>query len=298
MKISSSKTILLVLSIIMAISLVSCFKPYDIEKTIEINPTIKQTRDFLKVDKAVKETTTVELSTETLAETLIEDLIETLTETDATKTTETNTDTTEEIETSKETKKESTEETKETKETKIEETNTNSIASIGQKTFVPTAPNTPAPDKNPNILKSELTTMVENKGWTYGKSPVSWIYVRPNTKIVSNYRPNGSAKYQITLDATSGEYGCYLPIFSGTNNVDEYYEGRFYCFNDYSKATPDAFRWTNGLEDFKIEGIKILDILKYKYPEMLEIKKGLYLNGEEYINIVYVKDIYDILNNK
>lgn len=282
MKINCSKVILLVLSLIVLLSLVACFKPYDIEQTIEINPTIKQARDFLKVDKAVKETTTIETQNEIMPET--EDVEFT--------------EETEEIDETKESEKVSIEETSETKKEEITEQSTNSIESIGQKTFVPTAQGTPAPDKNLNILKSELTTMVENKGWTYGKSPVSWIYVRPNTKIVSNYRPNGSVKYAVKSEATSGEYGCYLPIFSGTNNVDEYYEGRFYCFDDYSKSTPDGFRWINGLEDFKIEGIKILDILKYKYPEMVEVKKGLYMNGEDYINIVYVKDIYDILNNK
>ena len=272
-------------SLVVVILLSACFKPYEIDETIAINPTIAKPMDFAKVDRAVKETTTEETTTEVITETEETELTET-----AYSIEETTKESIEETTTTEETTKESTKET--TQEI------TNGVESIGIRTFVPTAPNTPAPSKNPNILKDELTTMLEHKGWTYGKSPVSWIYVRPNTKLVSNYRPNGSAKYQIKSDATSGEYGCYLPIFSGTNNVDEYYEGRFYCYDDYSKSTPDGFRFTNGLEDFKIEGIKILDILKYKYPEMVEIKKGLYINGEEYINIVYVKDIYDILNNK
>ena len=285
MKNSLSRLLLSISSLMIVILLSACFKPYVIEETMPVNPTIMRTMDFAKVDRAVKETTTEETTTEVIKETAETELIET----------------TESID---ETTKESAEETttvegttKETVKETIKEI-TYGVESIGVRTFVPTAPNTPAPNKNPNILKDDLTTMLNNKGWTYGKSPVSWIYVRPNTKIVSNYRPNGSVKYQITSDATTGEYGCYLPIFSGTNNVDEYYEGRFYCYDDYSKSTPDGFRFTNGLEDFKIEGIKILDILKYKYPEMIELKKGLYMNGEEYINIVYVKDIYDILNNK
>ena len=285
MKNSLSRLLLSISSLMIVILLYACFKPYVIEETMPVNPTIMRTMDFAKVDRAVKETTTEETTTEVIKETAETELIET----------------TESIEeTTKESAEETTtveETTKETVKETIKEI-TYGVESIGVRTFVPTAPNTPAPNKNPNILKDDLTTMLNNKGWTYGKSPVSWIYVRPNTKIVSNYRPNGSVKYQITSDATSGEYGCYLPIFSGTNNVDEYYEGRFYCYGDYSKSTPDGFRFTNGLEDFKIEGIKILDILKYKYPEMLELKKGLYMNGEEYINIVYVKDIYDILNNK
>ena len=280
MKNSLSRLLLSISSLMIVILLSACFKPY-----MPVNPTIMRTMDFAKVDRAVKETTTEETTTEVIKETAETELIETTESID-----ETTKESAEETTTVEETTKKTVKET-------IKEI-TYGVESIGVRTFVPTAPNTPAPNKNPNILKDDLTTMLNNKGWTYGKSPVSWIYVRPNTKIVSNYRPNGSVKYQITSDATSGEYGCYLPIFSGTNNVDEYYEGRFYCYDDYSKSTPDGFRFTNGLEDFKIEGIKILDILKYKYPEMLELKKGLYMNGEEYINIVYVKDIYDILNNK
>ena len=285
MKNSLSRLLLSISSLMIVILLSACFKPYVIEETMPVNPTIMRTMDFAKVDRAVKETTTEETTTEVIKETAETELIETTESID-----ETTKESAEETTTVEETTKKTVKET-------IKEI-TYGVESIGVRTFVPTAPNTPAPNKNPNILKDDLTTMLNNKGWTYGKSPVSWIYVRPNTKIVSNYRPNGSVKYQITSDATSGEYGCYLPIFSGTNNVDEYYEGRFYCYDDYSKSTPDGFRFTNGLEDFKIEGIKILDILKYKYPEMLELKKGLYMNGEEYINIVYVKDIYDILNNK
>ena len=285
MKNSLSRLLLSISSLMIVILLSACFKPYVIEETMPVNPTIMRTMDFAKVDRAVKETTTEETTTEVIKETAETELIETTESID-----ETTKESAEETTTVEETTKKTVKET-------IKEI-TYGVESIGVRTFVPTAPNTPAPNKNPNILKDDLTTMLNNKGWTYGKSPVSWIYVRPNTKIVSNYRPNGSVKYQITSDATSGEYGCYLPIFSGTNNVDEYYEGRFYCYDDYSKSTPDGFRFTNGLEDFKLEGIKILDILKYKYPEMLELKKGLYMNGEEYINIVYVKDIYDILNNK
>lgn len=287
MKMTSMKKIMITMCLVAILLLNACFKPYVIEETMPINPTIARTMDFAKVDRAVKETTTIEPTTEeetTETSELVESKEETTEETTKEKT--------------KESKEESTTLEETTKETTIAKEITYGVESIGIRTFVPTAPNTPAPDKNQNMLKDELDTMLSNKGWTYGKSPVSWIYVRPNTKIVSNYRPNGSVKYQIKSNATSGEYGCYLPIFSGTNNVDEYYEGRFYCYEDYSKSTPDGFRFTNGLEDFKIEGIKILDILKYKYPEMIELKKGLYMNGEDYINIVYVKDIYDILNNK
>ena len=272
-----------IVCIVLVYMLSACFKPYEIDETIAINPTIKQTENFLKVDRVVKETTTFETTTE------IEIYTEEDTDIESSEIIDSSEETsleTEAVETTQETIKETTKEIVE------------GIESIGKKTFVPTAPNTPAPDKNQNILIEELTSIVENKGWTYGKSPVSWIYVRPNTKIVSNYRPNGSAKYAVKSKATSGEYGCYLPIFSDTNNVDEYYEGRFYCYDDYSKSTPDGFRFINGLDDFKLEGIKVLDILKYKYPEITELKRGLYINADKYINIVFVKDLYDILNNK
>lgn len=287
MKTKIIKKVAVALCLMTAFFLNACFKPYEINETVAITPTIARTLDFAKVDRAVKETTTIVMSTE---EDLTIESIEQIESSEIENTTE------------KIIEETTTQELKEETTTEVVVETTKEVAGgvefIGIRTFVPTAQNTPAPYKNPNILKEELTTMVENKGWTYGKSPVSWIYVRPNTKIVSNYRPNGSEKYAVKSDATSGEYGCYLPIFSGSNNVDEYYEGRFYCYDDYSKSTPDGFRFTNGLEDFKIEGIKILDILKFKYPEMAEIKKGLYMNGEEYINIVYVKDVYDILNGK
>lgn len=282
MKIKLEKITFIALCLVTIFTLSSCFKKYDIKEQVVINPTIETTIDWTKIEKATRETTT-EMSLETITEeSETTNYIEETTEATNEMTTEMNATSTEE--TNKETELE-------TKESNIED------LSLSNTSYVPKALLERAPDTNANILTNELNQMVENKGWTYGKSPISWVYVRPNTRIVSNYRPNGSLKYSIKSNAMSGEYGCFIPIFSNTNNVDEYYEGRFYCFDDYTKDTPNSFRWTNGLNDLKVEGFKVLDILKLKYPDLVELKKGLYQNLDEYINIVYVEELYEILNN-
>lgn len=286
MKMKLEKIAFIALCLATIFTLSSCFKKYDIKEQVVINPTIETTIDWTKIERATRETTT-EVPLETIteeSETTI--YIEETTKATNEMTTETNATSTEE--TNKETEIESK---IETEESNIED------LSLSNTSYVPKALLERAPDTNANILTNELTQMVENKGWTYGKSPISWVYVRPNTRIVSNYRPNGSLKYSIKGNAMSGEYGCFIPIFSNTNNVDEYYEGRFYCFDDYTKDTPNSFRWTNGLNDLKVEGFKVLDILKLKYPDLVELKKGLYQNLDEYINIVYVEELYEILNN-
>ena len=153
---------------------------------------------------------------------------------------------------------------------------------------------TPAPYIDPAVIKAQLTEDVKTGYWTYGKSPITWVYVRPNTKLVSNYRPNGSPNFSINSNATSGDKGCFLPILTGTENASEYYEGRFFVFGD-SSHDPNSFRYINSLSDLVYKNVKVDEILRKKY-DIVKNTNGLLETNGTYINIVYVQELDSIIN--
>ena len=133
----------------------------------------------------------------------------------------------------------------------------------------------------------------EKNKWIFGIIPVTWIYVEPNKQIVSNYKPNGSAKYSIPEGAMSGKDGCFLPIFSGTENYNKYFEGRFCCFED-TRHNPKNFKYTNTLKDVMYKGMSVYDILD-KYYQFDELENGLLDTDAGLINIIYASELNEIL---
>ena len=133
----------------------------------------------------------------------------------------------------------------------------------------------------------------EKNKWRFGIIPVTWIYVEPNKQIVSNYKPNGSIKYSIPEGAMSGSSGCFLPIFSGTEDYNKYFEGRFCSFED-TRHNPREFKYTNTLKDVVYKGMSIYDILD-KYYKFDELENGLLDTEAGLINIVYASKLDEIL---
>ena len=52
----------------------------------------------------------------------------------------------------------------------------------------------------------------------------------------------------------------------------------------------------DSFSDFTYKDKNILEILKYRY-DVEEIEKGVYKVGDTYINVIYVEELEDILNN-
>ena len=141
------------------------------------------------------------------------------------------------------------------------------------------------------------TNVVDTVGWTYGMTPCEWIYIEPNIQLVSNYKPNSSPNYAVRSKVSSGLKGCYIPVFIKTEMLSNEYDGRFYVFEDYTKITPDNMLFSNSLRDIKYKNFAIEDILKLKI-NLERTENGLLKNGNQYVNIVYVTDLDNILNGR
>ena len=137
------------------------------------------------------------------------------------------------------------------------------------------------------VIKSE---------WTYGKTPMSWEFIPANKQIVYNYAPNSSTHFAIKHKASSGEKGCYLPVLKDTDNYDEDYEGRFFCFEDYTKKSPEEMSFANTLKSLNYNGLSVYDILSKKYV-IEDINKAVFKANGTYVNVVYVTELDEILEN-
>ena len=153
--------------------------------------------------------------------------------------------------------------------------------------------NIPSRAGTPELLE-ELNNLVVNKEWTYGMSPVEWVYIPPNVQIVSNYKPNSSNDYSIRARKMSGERGCYMPVLSKTEMLSNDYDGRLYCFDDYKKIPPTEFRFKNSLNDLKYSEMTIEEILSKAY-DLTKTSNGLLKIGDSFINVVYVTVLDDII---
>lgn len=143
--------------------------------------------------------------------------------------------------------------------------------------------------------QSQIYSVMNSKKWTYGRTPVEWVFVEANKQLVSNYKPNGSKKYAVTENASSGERGCFVPILSGTENYGDNYEGRFFCFDDTTKD-PTNLPFTNKIADMLYDGRpvgeilgKVMDITYTQYG-IIETDKGL-------LNVIYATDLDEIIKN-
>ena len=139
--------------------------------------------------------------------------------------------------------------------------------------------------------------VINLNSWKYGMVPITWIYVAPNTQIISNYKPNTSAKFAYKLKVSSGEKGCYIPVFSKCECVGKDYEGRFYCFEDYTKKSPEELTFGNKFRDLMYGNYNVQELLAKKY-EITELSKGVVMADDVYVNVVYVTELDDIINGK
>lgn len=151
-------------------------------------------------------------------------------------------------------------------------------------------------DADDRIYNGDVNVSIGND-WKYGRTPCEWIFVEPGKLLISNYRPNSSEKYSVKTKVSSGEKGCYIPIFIDTDKTGNDYEARFYVYEDYSKTKPDDMMFSNTLDSLTYEGKSIEEILKSKM-KLSKAKNGLLVDEGVYINIVYVTDLDKILASK
>ena len=146
--------------------------------------------------------------------------------------------------------------------------------------------------------KDNVIDDVVNKKWVYGRTPVSWIYVEPNKQIISNWKPHQSKQFAASQNVSSGNKGCFLPILSNTNDTGTDYEGRFLCYQDAKRNTPEEMKnwFTNGIKDLTYRGYNVEDLLSRRYY-LTELSKGISMADNTYINVVYCSELDDIIKN-
>lgn len=141
------------------------------------------------------------------------------------------------------------------------------------------------------------TTDIDTSFWVYGMTPCEWVYIEPNIQIISNYKPNTSENYSIKSRVSSGVQGCFMPVFCKCEMLSNEYDGRFYCFSDYKKYTPEEMLFVNNLGAVTYKNLSIEEILRKKY-DLTKTENGLLKQGDAYINIVYVTDLNRILSEE
>mgnify|MGYP006916053788 CR=1 FL=1 len=154
-----------------------------------------------------------------------------------------------------------------------------------------------ASQKDDKVYDGELNVMNYLGNWKYGRTPCEWIFVEPNTQLISNYRPNSSVKYSINSRVSSGEKGCYIPIFIETEMKGDGFDARFYVYDDYTKGKPDDMLFSNTLDSLTYQGKTIEEILMSS-KKLSKTKNGILVDHNNYINIVYVTDLDKILASK
>lgn len=224
--------------------------------------------------------------------------------------------TTKEVETTVETKNETETQTTTVKETietttiveeeteeTIESLETETNEEVESKEFNDSDNKTSTPYNNKTDIKY-LTTLAPLDGyglidltnWEYGMTPCEWIKLEPNVQIICNNRPNTSENFSIKTKSSTGSKGCFLPVFIKTNSFGNDYDGRFYSFVDYNKKLPEEMLFSNSLEKLEYQGQKIIDILSKKY-NIEKFENGIIKANGEYVNVVYIDELDNILNN-
>ena len=143
--------------------------------------------------------------------------------------------------------------------------------------------------------EAQVYSVMNSKKWVYGRTPVEWVFVEANKQLVSNYKPNGSKKYAVTENASSGERGCFVPILSGTENYGDNYEGRFFCFDDTTKD-PTNLPYTNKIGEMLYDGRPVGEILG-KVMDITYTQHGIIETDKGLLNVIYATDLDEIIKN-
>lgn len=131
--------------------------------------------------------------------------------------------------------------------------------------------------------------------WEYGRTPIIWIYVAPNTQLICNNSPNRSENFGYKAMASSGSKGCYIPIFSRGESYGQDFDGRLYSFDDYKKTSPEEMKFDNKFSDLQYKDYNVKELLSKKY-NIVDVSDGLVRVGDTLVNVVYVDELDNIID--
>ena len=149
--------------------------------------------------------------------------------------------------------------------------------------------------KSPSVQLSEAN-VVDTRYWEYGMTPITWVYVAPNTQIICNTSPNNSKNFAYKRGASSGSKGCYMTIFSRGEAFGSDFDGRLYSFEDYSKIQPETALFENKFSDLRYGDYSVMDLLSKKY-KIEEVTDSVVTANGTYVNVVYVSELDQIIES-
>ena len=159
------------------------------------------------------------------------------------------------------------------------------------------------PYSNFSTTKQQTTAIPVSKGkdvditngaWQYGRTPITWVFVKPNTQIISNNSPNMSKGFSYKAGASSGPKGCYMSIFSKCDTFGDDWDGRLYIVGDSSK-TPDRLDFDPVFDTLTYGEYNIKELLAKRY-ELEDVNPGLVKANGVYVNVIYVSELDEIID--
>lgn len=130
--------------------------------------------------------------------------------------------------------------------------------------------------------------------WQYGRTPITWVYVKPNTQIICNNSPNKSPAFAYKLGASSGPKGCFMSIFSKGESVGDDWDGRLYTVEDYKKTPPERLDFDPVFDTLTYGDYKVKELLAKRY-EIEDVNPGLVKANGVYVNVIYVTELDEII---
>ena len=189
-----------------------------------------------------------------------------------------------------------TEETKESIVDESDETEESKLVSSNELVF-----NNPYSNVSKEKYQSKNIALskggsVELYDWEYGRTPITWVYVLPNTQLISNNSPNMSPHFSYKVGATSGSKGCYMSIFSKCDTKGDDWDGRLYSVEDYTKSAPENLDFDPIFDKLTYGEHNVKELLSKRY-NIEDVTQGLIKANGEYVNIIYISELDDIIAN-
>ncbi len=137
---------------------------------------------------------------------------------------------------------------------------------------------------------------VDLYSWEYGRTPIIWVYVAPNTQIISNNSPNMSRAFSYKAGASSGAKGCYMTVFSKGECLGTDWDGRLYTVEDYKKTEPENLDFEPIFDKLTYGEYNVKELLSKRYT-LEDVTAGLVKANGEYVNVIYVSELDEIIAN-
>lgn len=145
-----------------------------------------------------------------------------------------------------------------------------------------------------DLVPHTKANAVDLYAWEYGRTPITWVYVAPNTQIISNNSPNMSRAFSYKVGASSGSKGCYMSIFSKGECLGADWDGRLYTVEDYKKSGPENLDFEPIFDKLTYGEYNVKELLSKRYT-IEDVTAGIVKANGEYVNVIYVSELDDII---